>query len=426
MLWESCLEETSNLGTEVSCAAAVAPFVVVPTYDFHQFAFVAKHLREVGSKDRAVRIVDDVGRNERICGEEEEALHRAFCSRFDGCIDLFCSRFFAQVNCQVDDTTRWYGNSHGDTCELPVQFRNNQANSFGGTGRCRNNVLSTSASSVQIGVWHVLHALIVGVGVNGCHQARFDTEVIVQHFCNGSQAVGGTAGVGHTLVLGVELDQEVIARQLESQRNQGKTVADLGCGTGRALVPLVQQGFDGLAVDLSMKMLHIVQEKADVDDLPIECVQANLVEMDGLADESVDHAICLFSTLGMIQGRDNRRKALRHMSRILRPDGLLILHVHNFWFNLYDPGGIRWVLGSLLKSWTRKDHDAGDKFFNYRGVHNMFLHVFRRRELVSDLRQADFRIRQMVYLDATREGELSRKWFLGDLRANGWIVVCQK
>ncbi|MFT5525309.1 MAG: ubiquinone/menaquinone biosynthesis C-methylase UbiE [Pirellulaceae bacterium] len=222
-----------------------------------------------------------------------------------------------------------------------------------------------------------------------------------------------------------DLDEEVVARHLDADRNQNKVVADLGCGTGRALVPLVRAGFRGLAVDLSLKMLHIVQEKADEESLPIECLHANLVDLDGLADNSVDHAICLFSTLGMIQGRENRRKALQHVNRILAPGGVFVLHVHNFWFNLYDPGGVRWVLGSLLKSWTQKDYDAGDKFFNYRGVHNMFLHVFRRRELFSDLKQAGFRIRETFYLDAMRKGELSRKWFLGDLRANGWIVACE-
>ena len=61
-------------------------------------------------------------------------------------------------------------------------------------------------------------------------------------------------------------------------------VADLGCGTGRALVPLVRTGHRGLAVDLSEHMLRVVQEKADDEGLPIDCVRANLVELDAIAD----------------------------------------------------------------------------------------------------------------------------------------------
>ena len=93
-----------------------------------------------------------------------------------------------------------------------------------------------------------------------------------------------------------EHDEQVLARHL---RPPG-LVADLGCGTGRALVPLVKAGHRGLAIDLSEPMLKVVQEKADLDELPIDCLQANLVELDALADHSVDHAICMFSTLGMI------------------------------------------------------------------------------------------------------------------------------
>ncbi|MEC8592052.1 MAG: class I SAM-dependent methyltransferase, partial [Planctomycetota bacterium] len=64
--------------------------------------------------------------------------------------------------------------------------------------------------------------------------------------------------------------------------NSTKVVADLGCGTGRALVPLVERGYRGLAVDLSPWMLQKVQQKSpDGEMLPL-C--ANLVELDGLRD----------------------------------------------------------------------------------------------------------------------------------------------
>jgi SAM-dependent methyltransferase len=203
-------------------------------------------------------------------------------------------------------------------------------------------------------------------------------------------------------------------------------VADLGCGTGRALVPLVRAGHRGLAVDLSEKMLDLVREKAALEGLAIECLAANLVELDAVADESVDYAMCLFSTLGMIRGRVNRCQALGHMRRILRPGGKLVLHVHNFWFNLWDPGGPWWVVGSLGKSAVRKNWEVGDKYFPYRGVPNFFLHVFRERELRRDLRHAGLAVRRWTPLDVKRRHALRRPWLLPTLRANGWIVVCER
>ena len=95
-----------------------------------------------------------------------------------------------------------------------------------------------------------------------------------------------------------EFDEQVLARHFTPPG----VVADFGCGTGRALVPLVRRGFRGLAIDMSDRMLQIVREKAFREDLPIECVQANLVELDTVPDNAADCGMCLFSTLGMIQG----------------------------------------------------------------------------------------------------------------------------
>jgi SAM-dependent methyltransferase len=206
-------------------------------------------------------------------------------------------------------------------------------------------------------------------------------------------------------------------------------IADLGCGSGRALLPLMRRGWRGLAIDLSDAMLDVVRAKAEAESLPIECVRANLVEMtpDLVADESADHAMCLFSTLGMIRGREHRLTALRHMRRILKPGGNLVLHVHNFWFNLRDPGGPWWALQSLAKGARGKDgYETGDKTYPYRGVPNFFLHVFRERELRHDLRAANLKVLRWLPLDVARRHALPRPWLLPSFRANGWIIVCQR
>ena len=222
-----------------------------------------------------------------------------------------------------------------------------------------------------------------------------------------------------------DFDQQVVMRALVRGGRRGM-VADLGCGTGRALVPLCRQGFQGLAIDLSQRMLEIVQEKAFNEGLDIHGLRANLVELDGVADNSIDHAICLFSTLGMIRLRSNRERVMRHAARILKQDGRIVVHVHNFWFNLYDPGGPWWVLKNLARSTIRRDIEAGDKFFPYRGVPNMFLHVFTRREIAGTLRCAGFEIEEIIPLDTRRHRALRCRWLFSQLRANGWIVVGRK
>ena len=151
-------------------------------------------------------------------------------------------------------------------------------------------------------------------------------------------------------------------------------------------MPLVRPGIAGWRSTCRSTCCAIVREKADEERLPIDCVRANLVELDAIADGAVDYAMCLFSTLGMIRGRANRRRVLEHARRILKPGGRFVLHVHNYWYNLRDPDGPLWVLGNLLTAPLRRDVEVGDRWFPYRGLPSMFLHVFRWRELAADLR----------------------------------------
>lgn len=222
-----------------------------------------------------------------------------------------------------------------------------------------------------------------------------------------------------------QFDEQIVLRHVNARKLNNGVAADLGCGTGRAVMALARNGMRGIAVDLSRAMLAIVRDKADRANLPIDCVQANLVELDCLAENTVDVAVSLFSTLGMIRGRENRQRALGHTRRILRPGGIFVLHVHNYWYNLRDPAGPWWLLKNLVRSVTLRDIEAGDKFFEYRGVPNMFLHVFTPSELRRALRSAGFQIVESIPLDNKRNRALRWPWWLGRLRANGWIIVCQ-
>jgi len=217
-----------------------------------------------------------------------------------------------------------------------------------------------------------------------------------------------------------EFDEQVLARHF----SRPGLVVDLGCGTGRALLPLARRGFPCLAVDLSMPMLRIVGEKSSDEGLPVGRIRANLVELDCIRADSADYCLCLFSTLGMIHGAGNRQKVLDHARRILKPDGLLVVHVHNYWYNLFDPAGRRWLARSLAERLFSRHLERGDKFFPYRGIPNMYLHTFSRDELIGTLDRSQFSVRELIPLSATRQRPLGCPWLFGRLRANGWIAVC--
>ena len=138
---------------------------------------------------------------------------------------------------------------------------------------------------------------------------------------------------------------------------------DLGCGTGRLLLPLAHRGYWVLGVDLSAEMLRVAGEKAAAAGVNVHLLRANLAELGCLANGSFDWATCLFSTLGMVAGAEQRQRVVKHAYRLLRPGGRLVLHVHNRWFNFWDPQGRRWLLGNALAALAggagRRLRDAG-------------------------------------------------------------------
>lgn len=217
-------------------------------------------------------------------------------------------------------------------------------------------------------------------------------------------------------------DEQIIARYFSKPGR----VLDLGCGTGRAIMPLAKAGHHCVGVDLSLPMLQVVGQKAADQHLHIDRVRANLVELDCLADDWADYAICLFSTLGMIQGRDNRDRTLAHVRRIVKPGGLFVVHVHNVWYNLYNPVGRRWMIRHLGAKLLGRQSDPGDKYFAYRGIPKMYLHTFTQREFIGAICAAGFKIENLIFLAPDRPRPLRWPWLLGRLRAVGWIAVCRK
>ena len=191
-----------------------------------------------------------------------------------------------------------------------------------------------------------------------------------------------------------DLDAKILATVFPGCQNNSEIIADLGCGSGRSTIPLAQNGYQLLAVDLSEPMLNVLAQKSKELSLSnrIHLVRANLVELDCFADDSVDHAVCLFSTLGMLQGAASRLTMLRHVARMVRPGGSFLLHVHNRWAALREPSGLRYLASSWWRSLRDSDADFGDATYTYRGLHQMFMHRFSRGELARCLQQSQWQI----------------------------------
>jgi ubiquinone/menaquinone biosynthesis C-methylase UbiE len=196
-------------------------------------------------------------------------------------------------------------------------------------------------------------------------------------------------------------------------------LVDLGCGTGRLCVHFAAKGFECVGADLSDEMLARARENATSAGVRVEWVRANLVDLAGLPEASFDYAACLFSTLGMVRGRENRPKVLANAFRLLKPGGRFVLHVHNRFFR-----GLGWwrVGGQFLRMLFERP-SAGDVTMPqaYGGA-PLTLHHFTHWEAVMMLWEAGFARLDALPLgaDAERAGWPER------LRAYGWLILCER
>ncbi len=198
---------------------------------------------------------------------------------------------------------------------------------------------------------------------------------------------------------------------------------DLGCGTGRHLAHFAQRGFPVTGVDLSDYMLEVARQTLRRRQARATLVNGDITDLDALGLGTFPAIICMFSTLGMIYGRDNRIRFLEQVRQHLTPDGRFAAHVHNRWFNLRYPDG-REYLWRALWDWLRRRPEPFQKLVDgYRRIRGMSLYVYSARELRQDLTRAGLAIEQLIYLNRRRNGRL-RGLFRG-LRANGFLALAR-
>jgi SAM-dependent methyltransferase len=218
---------------------------------------------------------------------------------------------------------------------------------------------------------------------------------------------------------------EADSRALDARFVERGPLVDLGCGTGRHALRFAARGFPVAAVDLSPALLGKVGEKAWRERVDVLRVRANLCDLRCFPDASFAYALLMFSTLGMIRGREARAQALAETCRILRPGGRLALHAHNLWLNLRDPQGCVWLLSQVIPA-LRRSPDLGDRRMTYRGIPRMEVHLYRWGELKSELEGAGFRIEEVLAIDRVHARPIGMPWLFPAIRAGGWIVFLRR
>ncbi|QDV21740.1 class I SAM-dependent DNA methyltransferase [Aureliella helgolandensis] len=227
----------------------------------------------------------------------------------------------------------------------------------------------------------------------------------------------------------MQLDLQVLQQYLPPVTPpHAPTVADFGCGTGRVALQLLPLGYRLLNIDLSQAMLREVEAKIPVSYQHMaQSMQANLVDVGRVVPpESIDMGVCLFSSLGMIRGRKHRQQFLKGAFDSLAPSGSLLVHVHNRYHSLLDPGGSSWLLKSWWSSVRKRESEFGDRVYAYRGLPAMFLHIYSKRELLKDLRIAGFQRTTLLPISPAGDKLLPRSPLVLGVRTGGFFAVAYR
>ena len=168
-------------------------------------------------------------------------------------------------------------------------------------------------------------------------------------------------------------------------------VVDIACGNGRHLIPCALQCHQAIGIDLSRNLLHIVQRKAEQDNITnITLLHANAVNLP-LSENTVDNVLFIAS-LHNIQGHHLRLRSLYETRRILKQGGRALISVWSRWQDRYRK--------YFQKQWFYRQStgEFGDTTIWWR-QHGLniprYYHLYSRQEFYKDLIDAGFTLLAM-------------------------------
>lgn len=107
--------------------------------------------------------------------------------------------------------------------------------------------------------------------------------------------------------------------------NKKHRIIELGCGTGRTLIPLLKSGYQITGFDISTTMINKANVKLKKEKLSTTLLNKDLTNFS--SRDKFDGAILSQRTLNFISSADKQRKALKNIAKILKKGSILVINL---------------------------------------------------------------------------------------------------
>lgn len=114
-------------------------------------------------------------------------------------------------------------------------------------------------------------------------------------------------------------DEKMIDR-LEEMAGKGR-VFELGIGTGRVAIPLIERGIDIAGLDSSPAMLEKLKEKKGGEKIPVQIGSFSSFK----TEENYDLVFIVFNSLFALQSQEEQVNCFKCVEKILNPGGKFIV-----------------------------------------------------------------------------------------------------
>jgi ubiquinone/menaquinone biosynthesis C-methylase UbiE len=178
---------------------------------------------------------------------------------------------------------------------------------------------------------------------------------------------------------------------------------DLGCGAGRAAIPLQAKGFQVTGLDITPALIKSARASATKRKSKAAFLQGTAVSLP-FKDRSFDSVLLLYNSLEGIPLKENRQAALNESFRVMKPGNYLILSTLSI-FNKAYRNPRHWLYRFFRFHWRKlsgrpsKEIEFGDNYPNEEGAGIIFQHISNPFEVMGQIKKAGFELVEFIPLE---------------------------